>query len=166
MEMASLWVTRKPYCGPGVGHQVWTLVIAPGRFIQIAARQPWSWRWPSSGNHVSCVPQPSSAGWKPSATKPSTDQVLTKVPMRLGRADFWVSRSAICTPLTPRDCISRAQPSRVVGAGASAPVSRASRSSASFTNQDTMPGFAPQHDTAVVPPGFAAFSSRIACLRA
>ena len=37
MLIASLCVTRKPNCGPGVGHQVCTRVMAPGRSIQIAA---------------------------------------------------------------------------------------------------------------------------------
>jgi hypothetical protein len=30
IEIDSLWVTRKPYCGPGVGHHVRTRVLAPG----------------------------------------------------------------------------------------------------------------------------------------
>ena len=36
------------------------------------------------GSAVSCVPQPSSAGWQPSPTKPSIDQVLTNSPGCLG----------------------------------------------------------------------------------
>ena len=61
------------------------------------------------------MPQPSSAGWKLSETKPSTDQVLTKQWSGLASRPAWVSRSATWTPLTPRDCISRAQPSRSLG---------------------------------------------------
>ena len=113
-----------------------------------------------SGIHFSWVPQPSSAGWNPSEIKPSTDHVFTKVPRGFGFARACVSRSAICTPLTPKDCISLAQPVRSVGMASSRPRSRTSVIIASFTNQLTMPGFAPQQDTAVVPPGLAAFSSR------
>ena len=74
----------------------------------------------------------------------------------------WVSRSAMCTPLTPSDCISRAHPARSRGGSAGWPVSAASRSSASFSSQETMPGLAPQQLTAVGPPGFARFSALIA----
>jgi hypothetical protein len=89
-------------------------VIAPGRSIQMPALQPNSWRWPFSGNQVSCVPQPSSAGWKPSAMKPSTDQVLTKVPRGFGWRRACVSRSAIWTPLTP-ERLHQPRPAGAVG---------------------------------------------------
>ncbi len=108
------------------------------------------------------MPQPSSAGWKLSETNPSTDQVLTKVPTGFASRPAWVSRSAMCTPLTPSACISRAQPARSAGAAAGAPVSAAIRNSASFRSHDTMPGFAPQQLTAVVPPGCARASARTA----
>jgi hypothetical protein len=62
MEIASLWVTRKPYCAPGVGHHVRTRVAAPGWSIQIAALQPFLCLCAFFGFHFSCVPQPSSAG--------------------------------------------------------------------------------------------------------
>ena len=48
------------------------------------APQPKSWRPPSGRKCRSCVPQPSSAGWQPSPTKPSIDQVLTNSPGRFG----------------------------------------------------------------------------------
>ena len=105
-------------------------------------RQPFSW-----------VPKPSSAGCMPSETKPSTDQVLTNLPRGLGALARWVSRSAMWMPLMPTRCISAAHSSRVFGSPAETPVSRATSSSACLTNQDTMPGLAPQQFTAVTPPG-------------
>ena len=90
----------------------------------------------------------------PSDRKPSTDQVLTKTLAGFGFFARCVSRSAICTPLTPALCISCAQPSRVFGSSKSRPISEAILTSACFTNHETMPGFAPQQETAVVPPGF------------
>ena len=89
----------------------------------------------------------------PSDMKPSTDQVLTKVPFGLGSRERWVSRSAMWMPLTPARRISAAQPSRVLGSGAVMPRSRTTSSSACLTIQDTMPGLAPQQLTAVTPPG-------------
>ncbi len=89
----------------------------------------------------------------PSDTKPSTDQVLTNMFIGFGRLERWVSRSAIWMPLTPSVWASRPQPSRLFGSFTSVLVSRAMSSSACLTNQDTMPGLAPQVDTAVVPPG-------------
>ena len=84
------------------------------------------------------------------------------MPIGLASRPAWVSRSAMCTPLTPSACISRAQPAAVRRQPAGRPRSAASRSSASFSSHDTMPGLAPQQETAVVPPGFARFSARIA----
>ena len=81
----------------------------------MAASQPKSWRCPFAGIFFSWVPQPSSAGCRPSEAKPSTDQVLTNTPRGLGSRARWVSRSAIWMPLTPARCISRAQSSRVFG---------------------------------------------------
>src|SRR5436305_1500699 len=89
----------------------------------------------------------------PSDTKPSTDQVLTNAFIGFGFFERWVSRSAMWMPLTPSLCASWPQPSRLFGSLISVLVSRAMSSSACLTNHDTMPGLAPQDDTAVVPPG-------------
>jgi hypothetical protein len=48
----------------------------------------------------SCVPQPSSAGCRPSSTKPSTDQVLTNSPRCLRCGVTCVSRSAMWITFT------------------------------------------------------------------
>ena len=58
--------------------------------------------------------------------------------------------------------MSRAHPSRSSAAGSLKLRFRsvARLTSACLTNHDTMPGFAPQQEIAVVPPGFFAFSSR------
>src|SRR6478752_886474 len=88
----------------------------------MAAPQPPLCRLAFEGIYFSCVPQPSSAGCKPSEIKPSTDQVLMNTFIGFG-----------CLTLTPTSC--------------------AMLSKACLTNQDTMPGLAPQHDTAVGPPG-------------
>src|SRR5438034_167592 len=53
-------------------------------------------------------------------------------------------------PLTPSFCASWPQPSRLCGSLISTPVSRAMSSSACLTNHDTMPGLAPQVETAVL----------------
>src|SRR5258708_3980701 len=90
----------------------------------------------------------------PSDKKPSTDQVLTNTLRGFGLLARWVSRSAICTPLTPRRCARRAHSSLVFGSAVLSPRSLARLTSPCLTNQDTMPGLAPQHETAVVPPGF------------
>jgi hypothetical protein len=94
--------------------------------------------------------------------KPSTDQVFQKVLNGFGFLVRWVSRSAMCTPLTPTFFISLAQPSRSSCVGSSNLMSRslARFTSACLTNQETMPGLAPQVETAVVPPGFFSFSLR------
>src|SRR5207253_11208888 len=89
----------------------------------------------------------------PSETKPSTDQVLTKTLIGFGFFDRCVSRSAIWMPLTPSLWASWPQPSRLLGSLNGVLVSCAMSISACLTNQDTMPGLAPQVDTAVVPPG-------------
>ena len=101
----------------------------------------------------SWVPQPSSDGCKPSDTKPSTDQVLTKTPRGLGVRTRWVSRSAMWMPLTPTFCISRHQSSRSLGTVRLETGVAGQIKSACLTNQDTMPGLAPQQLTAVTPPG-------------
>ncbi len=89
----------------------------------------------------------------PSETKPSTDQVLTNTFIGFGFLERWVSRSAMWMPLTPSLRASSPQPSRLFGSLNSVLVSRAMSIRACLTNQDTMPGLAPQVDTAVVPPG-------------
>ncbi len=72
-------------------------------------------------------------------------------------------------PLTPRRCASLAHSSFVRGSGCVSPRSAARFSSARLTNHDTMPGLAPQHDTAVGPPGArrrassTRFAQRIVC---
>ena len=67
---------------------------------------------PFFGIHFSCVPQPSSAGCRPSEMKPSTDQVFQNTFIGFGRLVRCVSRSAMWMPLTPAFFISLAQPSR------------------------------------------------------
>jgi hypothetical protein len=108
---------------------------------------------PFAGSDFSCVPQPSSAGCMPSETKPSTDQVLTNTFIGFGRFERCVSRSAMWMPFTPSLRASSPQPSRLFGSLTVSPVSLARSIIACFTNHDTMPGFAPQVDTAVVPRG-------------
>ena len=106
------------------------------------------------------MPQPISAGWLPSETKPSIDQVLTNSPTFLGFLETWVSRSAMWITLTPRSRASSPQPSRVVGFTAPRPVSLARLTSAFFTKCETRPGLAPWAITAVGPPRYfgASFS--------
>src|SRR3978361_594808 len=89
----------------------------------------------------------------PSDTKPSTDQVLTNTLIGFGFLERWVSRSAAGMPLTPGLWASWPQPSLLFGSLNGVLVSRAISSSACLTNHDTMPGLAPQVETAVVPPG-------------
>ncbi len=149
-----MWVTRKPYCAPGVGVHERTRVLAPGWSSQIAAWLPALCLWPFLGSHFSCVPQPSSAGCMPSDRKPSTDQVLTNTFIGFGALARWVSRSAMWMPLTRARLASRAQSACVFGSLYLRPMSSAMLTSACLTNHDTMPGLAPQHDTAVVLPGF------------
>src|SRR5207247_2071490 len=76
-----------------------------------------------------------------------------------GRFERWVSRSAIWMPLTPSFWASRPQPSRLFGSSNGVWLSRAISSSACLTNQDTMPGLAPQVETAVGPPGLLCFAA-------
>ena len=97
----------------------------------------------------------------PSDTKPSTDQVLTNTFIGFGFRERWVSRSAMWMPLTPSSRASRPHCSRVFGSATFSPVSLAMLSSACLTNHDTMPGLAPQVDTAVGPPGFARLAARM-----
>ena len=59
-------------------------------------------------------------------------------------------------PLTPSFLASWPQSSRPAGSLNLSLVSLATLSSACLTNQDTMPGLAPQQDTAVVLPGLRA----------
>src|SRR4051812_50058729 len=96
----------------------------------------------------------------PSETKPSTDQVLTNTLIGFGRFERWVSRSAMWMPLTPSLCASSPQPSRLLGSLNGVLVSRAMSSSACLTNHDTMPGLAPQVETAAVSPGLLWFAAR------
>jgi hypothetical protein len=130
---------------------------APGAHARVGAGlqqidrrlQPVSWVRPLSGIQVSCVPQPSSAGCKPSDTKPSTDQVLTNTSLGFGFFERCVSRSAMWMPLTPT-CQRAPSPRAVFGSVKRCRWSVATLSSACLTNHDTMPGLAPQQDTAVV----------------
>ena len=91
----------------------------------------------------------------PSEMNPSTDHVFQKTSIGFGATARCVSRSAMWIPVTPTSRMNAAQPARSPAAGVavSMPRSDASDTNASFTNHDTIPGFAPQHDTAVVPPG-------------
>ncbi|GJE35563.1 hypothetical protein LDDCCGHA_5782 [Methylobacterium oxalidis] len=127
----------------------------------MAQREPVSCSRALSGFQVSCVPQPSSAGWLPSETKPSTDHVFTNTPIGFSDLARWVSRSAMWMPLTPRSFISAAHSSRLFGSGRDRPVSAAMLRSACLTNHETMPGLAPQQETAVGPPGLASRASRM-----
>src|ERR1700733_16254157 len=86
--------------------------------------------------------------------KPSIDQVLTNTLRGFGLLARWVSRSAICTPLTPRRCARRAHSSLLFGSESLSPRSLARLTSPCLRNHETMPGLAPQHETAVEPPGF------------
>src|ERR1700761_972566 len=88
----------------------------------------------------------------PSDRKPSTDQVLTKTSGSLGDFERCVSRSAMWMPLTPAWRIKSAHSALVFGLGALSFRSAATLSSACLTKNDTMPGLAPQQDTAVVEP--------------
>src|ERR1700722_5448176 len=90
----------------------------------------------------------------PSDRKPSIDQVLTNTLRGFGLLARWVSRSAICTPLTPSRCARRAHSSLDLGSEALSPRSLARLTSPCLTNQETIPGLAPQQETAVEPPGF------------
>ena len=121
----SLWVTRKPNWPRAVGVQERTRVLAPGWLRKIAAPQPLLWKPALAGAHFSCVPQPSSAGCMPSDRKPSIDQVLTNTLRGFGVLARWVSRSAICTPLTPRRWASLPQSARVFGSALLSPRSAA-----------------------------------------
>ena len=153
--MDSLWVTHRPYWGPAVGHQVRTRVSAPGRARKMEGASGSAWWQADGGSHRSWVPHPISEGCRPSEMNPSTDQVLTKVPMGLGRQLCWVSRSAMWMPVTPLARISSAHSARLVGSEWWSPTLTATSSSACLTNQDTIPGLAPQADTAVGPSGWA-----------
>ena len=94
--------------------------------------------------------------------KPSTDQVFQNTFIGLGFLVRCVSRSAMWMPLTPAFFISLAQPSRSSCAGSlkSMPRSLARLTSACLTNQDTMPGLAPQRRPRSCRPGCLRFSAR------
>src|SRR4029079_1316879 len=123
----------------------------------MAAPQPASWVRAFSGIHFSWVPQPSSDGCTPSDRKPSTDQVLTKTSGSFGFLERWVSRSAMWMPLTPACRIKSAHSALVLGLGALSFKSAATLSNACLTKKETMPGLAPQHETAVVEPRVRGF---------
>src|SRR6185437_3638762 len=123
----------------------------------MAAPQPASWLCAFWGIHFSWVPQPSSDGCMPSDRKPSTDQVLTKTSGSFGDLERWVSRSAMWMPLTPACRIRSAHSALVFGLGALSFRSAATLSSACLTKKETMPGLAPQQETAVVEPAGRAF---------
>ena len=108
---------------------------------------------PSAGKCRSCVPQPSSAGWEPSLTKPSIDQVLTNSPGSLGRSrDLRVALGDVDDLDAEAVCASARPAGAVGGQGRSTrPVSRAMSSSACLTKCDTRPGLAPWVMTAVGP---------------
>ncbi len=92
----------------------------------------------------------------PSDRKPSTDQVLTNTPGAFGFLARCVSRSAMWMPLMPVCRIRSAHSDLLDGSCALSFMSDATLSSACLTKNDTMPGLAPQHDTAVVEPGLRA----------
>src|SRR6202012_2103894 len=133
----------------------------------MAAPQPASWVRAFSGIHFSCVPQPSSDGCTPSDRKPSTDQVLTKTSGSFGDLERWVSRSAMWMPLMPACRIKSAHSPLVFGFGALSLRSAATLSSACLTKKETMPGLAPQQETAVVEPfGRALLAASVTSRRA
>src|SRR4029453_7847305 len=118
----------------------------------MAAPQAASWVRAFSGIHFSWVPQPSSDGCTPSDRKPSTAQVLTKPSGSFVFLERWVSRSAMWMPLMPACRIRSAHSALVFGFGALSFRSAATLSSACLTKNETMPGLAPQQETAVVEP--------------
>src|SRR5690349_1862916 len=93
----------------------------------------------------------------PSDRKPSTDHVLTNTSGGLGFLERCVSRSAIWIPLTPVWRIRSAHSALVFGSGALSFRSDATLSNACLTKKETMPGLAPQQETAVVEPLGRAF---------
>jgi len=94
--------------------------------------------------------------------KPSTDQVFQKTLRGFGRLVRCVSRSAMWMPLTPTRCINAAHSSRVFGCVALRRISAARLVSARFTSEETMPGLAPQQETAVgVPAGRARLAANV-----
>src|SRR6476620_8394101 len=93
----------------------------------------------------------------PSDKKPSTDQVLTNTSGGFGDLERCVSRSAMWMPLTPACRIKSAHSALDFGSGTLSFRSDATSSSACLTKKETMPGLAPQQETAVVEPGRRAF---------
>ncbi len=93
----------------------------------------------------------------PSDRKPSTDHVLTNTSGGFGFFERWVSRSAMWMPFTPACRIRSAHSAFVFGSGTLSFMSDATSSSACLTMNETMPGLAPQQETAVVEPGLRAF---------
>src|ERR1700743_209608 len=85
----------------------------------------------------------------PSDRKPSTDPVLTQTSGSFGFLERWVSRSAMWLPLMPACRIKSAHSALVFGLGALSFRSAATLGSSCLTKKETMPGLAPQHETAV-----------------
>src|SRR3954467_11524021 len=123
----------------------------------MAAPQPDSWVRAFSGIHFSWGSQPSSDGCTPSYRKPSTGQVLTKTSGSFGFLERWVSRSAMWMPLMPACRIKSAHSDLVFGLGALSFRSAGALGRRCLTKNETMPGLAPQQETAVVEPAGRAF---------
>jgi hypothetical protein len=110
----------------------------------------------------SCVPRSRASRSRacPSRARPAAcPPTRSPRPTRCSRRRPWASeRGALGVALGDVDALDadalheRAQSSRS-SAPCVEPMSRATSRSACLTNHDTMPGLAPQHDTAVDPPG-------------
>ena len=90
----------------------------------------------------------------PSDRKPSTDQVLTKTLRGFGLLG---ALGVALGDVNALDAEALREPAPLFARLRLAPLSPRSAArltSACLTNQDTMPGLAPQQETAVVPPGF------------
>ncbi len=141
-------MTRKPYCAPRVGHQVATRVLAPG-CIGRSLRRSRLWVCAFAGIHFSWCP--SRVRRLHAFRQEALDRpVLTNTSGGFGIFARWVSRSAMWMPLTPVWRIRSAHSAFVFGSGTLSLRSAATLSSACLAKNETMPGLAPQQETAVV----------------
>ena len=146
----------KPWNGPSSGVQVRTRVSRPGP-VEVDRRRRSRTRGgaPSAGSAFSCVPQPISAGWLPSDTKPSIDQVLTNSPTSLGCVrDLGVALGDVDHLDAEVARQLRPSPRGWSAHAASCRCPRARLTSACFTKCETRPGLAPWAITAVGPPRY------------
>jgi len=149
-------------------HQLLTRVSAPARVKIDCSARAFLCFLAVIGQFLLVGAPAQFAGCKPSDTNPSTDHVLIKTSSVSGFLNAGVSRSGNVKAFYPSRFMSFAQASRVVGSMTAIFMSRARSSNACLTSQDTMPGFAPQQETAVGPtPDFhasSAMASRIALI--